>query len=104
MTEPLFAVWVETEGLDLSPILCTTGTLATGLLADLADRRIISAGVAVPCCKNDGDACTRDTMFDPRELDRPTEILMRSALALRITWPVDLGHEEPEYSVLFPNE
>ena len=100
MTEPLFAVWVSTEGLPLSPILCTDGEHATGLLVDLASHHIITDGALVPCCKNDGDACTRDTMYDPGELDRPTELIMRAAMARRITWPADLGQLEPEYSVL----
>lgn len=101
MTEPLFAVWVSTEGLPLSPLLCTTGELATGLIADLDRHRITTEGVVVPCCKNDGDACPRETMYDPGELDRPAEILMRAAMARGITWPADLGQPEPEYSVLF---
>lgn len=98
--EPLFVVWVKTEGLDLCPILCTTGDLATGLIADLDRHRIISEGAVVPCCKNDEDACPRDTFYDPGELDRPTELIMRAAMARRITWPADLGQLEPEYSVL----
>lgn len=102
VTEPLFAVWVSTEGLPLCPILCTDGDHATSLLVDLASHRIITDGALVPCCRNDQNtACTRDTMYEPGELDRPTEVLMRAAMARGITWPADLGQPEPEYSVLF---
>lgn len=104
-SEPLFAVWVSTEGLPLSPILCTDGNHATGLLVDLASHRIIGDGALVLCCRNDENtACARDTFTDPGELDRPIEVLMRSAMALGLTWPADLGQVEPEYSVLFPDE
>ena len=100
MTEPLFAVWVRPEGLDLCPILCTTGELATGLIADLDRHRIVSEGAVVPCCRNEGGTCSRDSFYEPGELDRPTEILMLAAMARKIPWPADLGHDEPEYSVL----
>lgn len=100
MTDPLFTVWATTEGLDYAPILCTTGDLATDLVTDLTAARIISEGAIVPCCRNDPDAaCIRDT-WDPRELDRPIELLMRAAMARNLTWPADLGHTEPEYPVL----
>lgn len=101
MTADLFAVWVTTEGLDLSPILCTTGHQATQLVEDLSTARIITDAALVPCCRNDTNtACARDTWTDPGELDRPTEVLMRAAMALGLPWPADLGQHEPEYSVL----
>lgn len=100
-SDALFAVWVKTEGLDLSPILCTTGDLATDLVEDLGSARIITDAALVPCCRNDDNtACARDTFTDPGELDRPIEVLMRAAMAREITWPADLGQIEPEYSVL----
>jgi len=99
MIDNLFAVWMQTEGLDLSPILCTTGNDATQLAHNLCSGRVITAAALVSCCQNDDIACPRDA-YDPAELNRPTEILMRCALATGIPWPADLGQHEPEYSVL----
>lgn len=98
MTADLFAVWVTTEGLDLSPILCTTGHQAPQLVEQLSAARIITDAALVPCCRNDSTACARDTWTDPGELDRPTEVLMRAAMALGLPWPADLGRDEPEES------
>lgn len=104
MTAGLFAVWIRTEGLDLSPILCTDGHHGTQLVEQLSAARIITDAALVPCCRNDSTACARDTWTDPGELDRPIEVLMRAAMALGLPWPADLGQVEPEYSVLSPDE
>lgn len=95
----LFTVYVRTEGLDLCPILCAAGQQATQLVEDLAAARIITDAALLPCCRNDNDACARDH-WHPDETDRPTEILMRAAIASGIPWPSDAGRIEPEYSVL----
>lgn len=101
VTEPLFTVWATTDGTPCSPILCTTGDLATTFAVDLGAKRLAHGVILVPCCQANGGACIRDTMYEPGELDRPTEVLMRAAMARGITWPADLGQPEPEYSVLF---
>jgi len=101
MIDNLFTVWMQTEGLDLTPILCTTDNTATRLVSDLTAARIITGAALVSCCQNENIAiaCPRDA-YDPAELNRPTEILMRCALATGIPWPADLGQHEPEYSAL----
>lgn len=100
MTDPLFTVWATTEGLEWSPILCTTGSLAGRLVEDLSTCRAISSGALLPCCKNDpATACSRD-QYDDDELNAPIEVLMRTAMHHGYTWPSDLGKTEPEYSVL----
>lgn len=103
IADGLFAVWVETEGLPLCPILCTLGEPAVELVSYLGCARIIQNAALVPCCRNDDTtACSRDTWTEPGELDRPIEVLMRTALALGISWPADLGQLEPEHSVVDP--
>lgn len=93
-------LWVRTEGLDLSPILCAAADRLTVLAEQLSAARIITDAALVPCCRTDDTACTRDTWNDPGELDRPIEVLMRAAMASGISWPADVGQLEPEYSVL----
>lgn len=100
--EPPMCVWVSTEGLPISPILCAAADLCTTLAEALQGARIAGEVALVPCCRTGPETamCPRDYMADPGELDAPTELLMRAALALDIVWPADVGQLEPEYSVL----
>lgn len=93
--DPLFTVWIGTEGLDLSPILCTTRDLGTELAEALTDHRIITSAALVPCCRNRSEACSRDQFDDP-ELDRTIQVLLEAALGSGISWPADIGQDEPE--------
>lgn len=85
----LFTVWITTEGLDLSPLLCTPGDKANDLAYELVSRRVATDVVLMPCCRLDGYACPRD-QYDPAELDRPTEILRAAAEHHGIAWPDDV--------------
>jgi len=97
MTDHQFTVWVATEGLPTSPILCTNGALGGRLLEDLTSCRAITFGQLLPCCHTDGHACIRDAYSDD-ELAGPIEVLMRIAFSRGYTWPADQGRTEPEHS------
>ena len=100
-SEPLFVVWLASEGLPMAPCLCTDGDSATRLVVELSEARICHEAALLPCCRNDaGHACPRDAWTDDLDHDRAVEILHRAAIARRIPWPSDRGQVEPEHSTL----
>lgn len=97
LAEPLFTVWIQTEGLELSPILCTAGTRATRFVEQLVDARICHTAQLVPCCRSTGTGCSRDQWPD-EDHEHELAVLMIAAQARGISWPADRGHHEGDPS------
>lgn len=92
----LLCLWVQTEGLDHTPILCTAGADAFELASRLSWHKIITEAALVPCCRNDNTACARD-QWTAEELATPIAVLRHAAGAHRIQWPdeySELRHAE----------